>query len=183
MSLEIVFGPMFSGKTTVLAQRVGDYHDFKKKKCLIINHTLDDRPSLEIEELSTHGKFFKISKGEVELIKTNKLSQLTIDKYDFIAIDEGQFFEDLVVFVRNALKKGKDILCCGLISDSEQNKFGNMIELFPQAYKITQKYAYCNICGNENACFTKSTNSAKTSQIDIGGKEKYIAVCLHHLHV
>ena len=49
--IELVLGPMFSGKTTELLRRIRRY-TVAKKRCLIVKHSKDDRYSKE--KLSTH---------------------------------------------------------------------------------------------------------------------------------
>ena len=40
--IEVIFGPMFSGKSTELQRRIKRY-SFSQKKCLVINYANDNR--------------------------------------------------------------------------------------------------------------------------------------------
>ena len=52
--LSLIFGPMFSGKSSEL-QRVVRRYEISKKQCLIINYALDSRYS-EDDVVATHDK-------------------------------------------------------------------------------------------------------------------------------
>lgn len=52
--LELILGPMFSGKSTELMRKVKRYQ-FANKKCLVINYANDNRYSDE-NYVSTHDK-------------------------------------------------------------------------------------------------------------------------------
>lgn len=88
-SIEVIFGPMFSGKSTELLRRV-KRNTIAQKKCLLISYAKDNRYSSE-NVVSTHDK---------QMMKALKC--MTIEEalphykdYDVIAIDEGQFFVDV----------------------------------------------------------------------------------------
>lgn len=52
--IEVIYGPMFSGKSTELLRKVRRY-TIAQKKCLVINYAKDNRYSNE-EVVSTHDK-------------------------------------------------------------------------------------------------------------------------------
>jgi thymidine kinase len=87
--ITIIFGPMFSGKSTELLKRVRRL-ELQKKKCLVVNYNLDNRYSAE-DVVSTHDKIM------VKAVKRNRLEEILdiYNDYDVIAIDEGQFFPDV----------------------------------------------------------------------------------------
>jgi len=190
--LEITFGPMFSGKTTSLLEKINNYITYSNIKkndirILIINSSLDTRNS-ENYDLSTHMSSLKrsLKSGNVRSIKTKKLCDIDsefLKQFNYIAIDESQFFEDLEAFVKFWLKKDKYIHCAGLIADSDKNNFGHLYKLFSIADNIEQLKAYCVHCNSytKNAVFTKWINSKnKKSPVEIGGSNNYIPVCGKH---
>lgn len=190
--LDITFGPMFSGKTTSLMEKINNYITYtniKKldNKILIINSTMDTRKS-EGFDLSTHMSSLKrkLTSTNVKSIKVKKLCDIDADYltyFKYIAIDEAQFFDDLEPFVRFWLKKDKYIHCSGLIADSDKNNFGHLYKLFCLADNIEQLKAYCVNCNSytKNAVFTKWINSKnKKSPLEIGGSNNYIPVCGKH---
>jgi thymidine kinase len=52
--LNLIFGPMFSGKSSELQRTVRRY-EISKKACLLVNYALDSRYSSE-DVVSTHDK-------------------------------------------------------------------------------------------------------------------------------
>jgi thymidine kinase len=190
--LEITFGPMFSGKTTSLLEKINNYITYTtikkfETKILIINSSLDSRQS-ENYDLSTHMSSLKrsLNSGNVKSIKIKKLCNIDadfLDKFKYIAIDEAQFFEDLEPFVKFWLKKDKYIHCSGLVADSDKNNFGHLYKLFCLADNVEQLKAYCVHCNSytKNAVFTKWINSKnKKNTVEIGGSDNYIPVCGKH---
>jgi len=192
--LEITFGPMFSGKTTNLINRIGKYldiHEIKKnkKKGLVINSSKDNREEevSNCNNLTTHSTTTKKLRDDIIFLKVEKLEDVDykiINQVDYIAIDESQFFEDLERMVKEWLNLDKHIHCSGLISDVNRNPFGNLHKLFFIADDVEQLKAYCIKCSSfsMNAAFTKrlKEESSSTSFLT-GGKNIYIPVCgLHY---
>ena len=134
--LEVILGPMFSGKTTTLLSRA-------KGRTQIINHVLDTR---------THG--VKTHDGvEREALKCNVLP-MSIDA-DTVLIDEAQFFESLDCVETLA----PNVVVAGLSGDYRRKPFGKILELIPKADKVTFLTAKCD-CG-EPAPFTKRLSVEK----------------------
>ena len=176
--LDITFGPMFSGKTSNLIDKVNSYIDKSKQqgkniKTLVINHSSDDRDV----GLSPHTK----REVKTPVFKALILSEIKVDLYDYIAIDESQFFPDLKLVVESWLKLGKHVHCTGLIANSERHVFGQLSSLFVIADNITQLKAFCYICGDKtpNASFTISI-APKKDNILVGAQEYYRPVCGSH---
>lgn len=101
-SIEIIFGPMFSGKTTELLRKVNRYK-YAQKKCLVLSYAKDVRYS-DAAVISTHDKYVLfifaaklISRQMMKAIKCMNVSEAMpiSQNYDVIAIDEGQFFSDV----------------------------------------------------------------------------------------
>ena len=191
--LEITFGPMFSGKTTCLLEKINNYITYNNiknidTKILIINSSLDTRKLEGCHDLTTHMAPLKrnLKAGNVKSIKSKNLCDLDpefIKQFKYIAIDEAQFYNDLEPFVKFWLKKNKYIHCVGLIADSEKNNFGHLYKLFSMADNIEQLKAYCVHCNSytKNAVFTKWVSSKnKDNPISIGGSDNYIPVCGKH---
>jgi thymidine kinase len=102
--LELIIGPMFSGKTSKLLDLYKQYK-FCNLNVAVINHSEDTRYNATL--LSSHDKVM------IPCIQTTKLNYL-IDNdeiYDsnVILINEGQFFDDLYGFVVDMLKFNKKI--------------------------------------------------------------------------
>ena len=85
-SIDMIIGPMFSGKTSELVKRVRRSMA-ASKKCLLINYKGDTRYGLE-PVLSTHDDVHMAAKSVLTLGEMENAAW----NYDVIAIDEGQFF-------------------------------------------------------------------------------------------
>jgi len=188
MHLEIIYGPMFSGKTTTLYQKITQYLDVKKlqtgnePKAVIINHSSDSRDKFS-GNLSTHSTFLKESSNNIEYVSLEYLTynDAYFEDVDIIGVDESQFFDDLEKFIKLFLKTNIKIICSGLISDIYKNKFGQLLDLFPLADSIIHKKAFCIKCKNldyPNACFTKLKDNIK--EPIVSGSKHYIPVCGYH---
>ena len=167
MSLEIIMGSMYSGKSTELMRRV---HRLKSigMRCLVINHTADTRVS---------GNFIQTHDGKtLEAVKTDDILLVSVRQYDAIAIDEAQFFTNLNVAVRLMIEKGKHVIVAGLNGDYKREIFGEILHLIPFADDITYTRAICKKCAHPGrpASFTKRISS-ESSKISVDST--YIAVC------
>ena len=177
MSLEIVFGPMFSGKTTYALSYIRRQQAIGKK-VEVIKPTIDSRYTLN-SEIASHDlqKIQAITwSPELELIVMGSTAS-----YDCIVLEEAQFFKGLRNYVKKLLDMGKQVLIVGLDGDAKQQVFGEVYKCLPLASKITKLNALCHVCcdGTE-APFTKKLVKDETL-VDVGGADKYAAVCYNHL--
>jgi thymidine kinase len=128
--IDIVFGPMFSGKTTETLRRLSIYHEMDLK-VLYINSILDVRNK---ESFSTHNQ--TIQKIPFDSLKTQDLKEVNVDKYDVVAVDEAQFFPNLKEIVLDWVEcKNKIVVISGLNGDFKRHrsfKIGR-IRIFPRA--------------------------------------------------
>ena len=173
MSLTIITGCMFSGKTSYLIHHLED-----KPDVYYINSILDTRTTNFIQ---THdGKKLKAYKRDNLYFSDKELNNLK-QNFKTIAIDEGQFFPYLKKNVERLLEYGFDIYVAGLDADSNQNKFGEILDLVLIADKTIKLYGICQICKKDGA-FTKRTDISCSNQILIGNSNKFQCVCRKHLN-
>lgn len=188
--LHVYVGPMFSSKTSTMLKNltlIADTLEDNAKICLI-NSKLDTRDLNNV--ISSHSSGFKGLSKKITIFSTDKLDLIDVDNYDIIGIDEAQFYPDLYTFVVSNLKKGKTIYCAGLDGDSNMENFGEIYKLLPISDTFTKLNAICKMClNNMKGCFSinevpKAAFTCKisksNSRIDIGGDDKYIAVCREH---
>lgn len=121
--IEVIFGPMFSGKSSELQRRV-KRHQIAKKNCLIINYINDNRYTSD-EYAATHDKLFMKCKKA----KTLKDIDSSVEFIDVIAIDEGQFFEDVVEYADRWANEGKIVIVAALDATFQRKEFGNVCKL------------------------------------------------------
>lgn len=195
-SLTVIFGPMFSGKTTRLIQELTRFVDVISEshgaKCLLVNHIFDNRnPEIGV---SSHASSFKGVSDLIDVKQTNTLKVLDVSEYSVIGIDEGQFFEDLEI-VSNWINNGKNVIISGLIADSFMKPFGKIYTLIPLSDNVIQCHAICAEClknhdriitpdllNSMKAPFTFRFDSSN-SQIEVGASDKYIPICRYHYNI
>jgi len=187
--LELVSGPMYSGKTTALLSRYKQFN-FCNIDILTINHA-DDSMRYSSTQLSSHDKVMIpciMSHSLAQIIDLNKLpqeqeieGQITHEefkKYKVILINEIQFFdEEALDWIKTAVDKYcKHIYVCGLDGDFQRKKFGNWLEiLMPFCDNHIKLHSYCSNCKIKKAIFTHR-NTNETAQ-KIIGSDCYIPVC------
>ena len=172
--LEIILGPMYSGKTSRLVEI------YKQCKLCnipvaVINHSIDTRYDSG-DLLSTHDKI------KIPCIKTTNLFDIyeNEDVYfsKVILINEGQFFPDLYHFVKDMISNinKKKVYICGLDGDFKRQKFGEILDLIPLCDKVTKLTSICSLCKNGNpGIFSKRISDEKEQTLV--GSDNYIPVC------
>jgi len=192
-SLTLIFGPMFSGKTTRLLQELTRFIDVTNEthemKCLLINHVFDDRN--EAIGVSSHSSNFKGISSLINVARSDNLSQINIDGYGVIGIDEAQFFPCLEK-VKDWVNSGKNVIVSGLIADAFMNPFGKINTLISFADNVIQCHSICSECiKNKDRIITPDALSgmkapftfridASIEQVSVGASDKYIPVCRFH---
>lgn len=160
------------GKSTELIRRIRRAKH-AQKNVVCVKPRMDDRYSSD--DIISHNK------ESIEALTCSKLMELEnhIQKsnpiIDVIAIDEGQFFSDIVEFSEHFANQGITIIVAALNSTFERKPFGNIHYLIPLCEDVIKLTAICSTCKKE-ANFTKRIGNSK-SLIDIGGQEKYEASC------
>jgi len=168
--IQVILGPMFSGKTTELIRRLKRYQ-FANHRCLIIKYQRDTR--YDKENISTHDRQTMSAVSCIQLSALNK-SEI-IDQFSVIGIDEGQFFSDSVSFTEEMANNGKTVIVAALDGSYQRTGFGDILNLIPLAESVIKLTAVCMMCFEE-ASFTKRIGREKELEV-IGGAEKYMAVC------
>lgn len=182
----IYHGPMFSGKTSILCHELETMADLGRK-VIGINHSSDIRLTSGKSDtvVTTHGSRGLKSSGKVRWISAVNLSDVDVSGFQVIGIDECQFFTDLVATASKWAKEGKTVICSGLDGNFRQEPIGQTLQLIPWASKAVKLNAKCHRCLETGALvdapFTRKRQGQNDKEIDIGGAEKYEAVCMKHL--
>ena len=176
--LEIILGPMFSGKTTQLVQMHKNY-TYIGKNVTVINYVDDTR--YHDAMLSTHDKLmipciFVKHLVDVWHNPDNKYYKQVHDA-DVILINEGQFFQNLYeVVVEMVDLYNKTVYICGLDGDFQRNKFGQLLDLIPHCNKVVKLQSLCSKCKNGKPGIFSRRLTQETSQIVIGS-DNYKPLC------
>lgn len=188
--IEVICGPMFSGKTSELVRQI-QLTLISKIEVLAFKPKIDNR--YKSDEICTNdGYCIKsiVVENSVDIIKYVEESKKTIEK---IFIDEAQFFDEKIVEVVNYLakEKGVNVLLAGLDQDFKGAPFGQMPQLLGIAQKIKTLTSICvhekedgKICGKP-AFFTQRLINGKPASFNsptilVGGVNSYTARCEEH---
>ena len=180
--LDLIIGPMFSGKSTELIRKIR-LAKIINKKVLVIKPIIDIR--YKNDKIVSH------SFEQEECLTIEKLKDIDhfINQYDLIIVDEGQFFPDLFQYVTMwADTLPVHIVIAGLDGTSERKPFGDMLRLIPHAEEVERLEAFCSVCGDGTIAnysqykgLRSVENGANTKEeVVIGGTEVYRPVCRKH---
>jgi thymidine kinase len=141
--IEVVCGPMFSGKSEELIRRLRRAK-IARKRVQVFKPALDNRYSAD--EIVSHDdqrmKSTVVSSAQEILTQIDWRTQV-------IGIDEANFFgPDLVDVASQLADTGKQVLIAGLDTDYLGRPFPPMPELLCLAESITKTLAICMRCGN-----------------------------------
>ena len=192
--LELWTGPMYSGKTSKILEIYKQFNFCGISTC-VINYDEDNRYPNAETHLSTHDKTMipcirSKSMSEIADIisirledkkkKNETLSGKYVDKFlqsKVILINEGQFFLDIVEWVKIAVDVyHKKVYICGLDGDFERKSFnGDWLNLIPYCDKVKKLHSYCSNCKSKPAIFSYRLIN-ETAQKVIG-VDSYIPLC------
>lgn len=172
-TLEIIMGPMFSGKTELL---ISKFNNLKEEdpniQSIAFNYYKDIRYGKD-KIVSHNGKF--INSENLENLNDIFNDPIKLSNINYIFINEAQFFLDLKESVIKLVEElNKNVIICGLDSDYKREKFGDMWDLIPYADYIVKLKGKCNNCEN-NSIFTYRISNEVGQQVI--GTENYIPLC------
>lgn len=172
----LITGPMFSGKTEELL-RIANRYQIAGKHILVLKPKKDKRYGENV--VVTHDNNGVAATEIISLLDVFPLLENHRRKYDAIFIDEFQFLQDVDIdLVRDIVEvRGISLYVSGLVLDSFREPFSSMVKILPYA-NILQLNAVCNFCGGFSAKYTYRKTKSDESQILIGGKNLYSAICL-----
>ena len=170
--LELIIGPMFSGKTTYIINLYKQYSLSSMKTC-VINYSEDKRYHSSM--LSTHDK------NMIECNNTLTLKSFLTDDIirsnDVFLINEGQFFDDIFECVMQLVEKyNKIVHIAGLDGDFKRNPFGSFLNLIPICNKVTKKTSICSSCADGTKALFSHRLSNEQS-IKVIGSSNYLPLC------
>ena len=141
--IEVVCGPMFSGKSEELIRRLRRAR-IARKRVQVFKPAIDTRYSAD--EIVSHGDHRMPS----EAVASAKEILAKIDwRSDVVGVDESNFFGlDLVDIAEQLADSGKQVIIAGLDTDYLGRPFTPMPELLCMAESITKTLAICVQCGN-----------------------------------
>ena len=141
--IEVICGPMFSGKSEELIRRLRRAR-IARKRVQVFKPALDNRYSAD--EIVSHGD----QRMDSEVVSSAKEMLTKLDwRTQVIGVDESNFFgPDLVDVTAQLADTGKQVIIAGLDTDFLGRPFSPMPELLCLAESITKTLAICMRCGN-----------------------------------
>ncbi len=177
MSLELLLGPMFAGKSSAILSIV-NRHNAIGHKVLLLSHAIDTRYDTNQHIVNHDG-------SKIPCHKTTTLSPfLHHPEYaatQVIIIEEAQFFQDLYGFVLAAVDcDKKDVIVVGLDGDADRKPFGQILDLVPLSDRITKLHAFCTMCRDRTPALFTFCKKQKETQVCVGGSDLYEPLCRKH---
>ena len=168
--IEVISGPMFSGKSEELIRRLRRAR-IARKRVQAFKPVLDDRYS--IDEIVSHGD----QRMKSEVVSSAKEILAKLDwRTQVVGIDESNFFgPELVEIAQQLADTGKQVIIGGLDTDYLGRPFIPMPELLCLAESITKMLAICMRCGNPAKHTQRLVDSSDL--IVVGATGMYEARC------
>ncbi len=168
--VEVICGPMFSGKSEELIRRVVRV-DIAKRKVQVFKPALDDRYA--DREIVSHSR---LSVSAIPVEDSAELLRRVEDDTEVIGVDEAQFFDEgLVEVVESLAYGGRQVIVAGLDLDYLGRPFEPIPTLATRAEYVTKALAVCHRCG-EPANFTQRT-VVSDDLVVLGATDSYEARC------
>jgi len=173
--LTVVVGPMYSGKTSTLLSVV-EIYTLGRKNVKVFKPLIDNRYSTDHVVSHTGQKVPAVNvKNSAEVMMAVEAES---GRLDAVFVDEVNFFDpELLEVVQQIIFDGIDVFCVGLDMSYKHRPFAITASLMAIADEVVKKKAVCHVCGEYNATVTHRTSNHIDSEIDVGGMDKYIAVC------
>jgi len=173
-SIEVVCGPMFSGKTEELIRRVKRAH-IARQKVQIFKPAIDNR--YHETEVVSHSA---LSTPAVAVGSSIEILQKVFDSTRVVAIDEVQFFDEKIsIVVEKLARRGVRVIVAGLDQDYMGKPFGPMAALLAIADNVNKIHAICTVCG-ASATKTFRKDPKESAQVLVGEMDLYEARCRSH---
>jgi thymidine kinase len=174
MSLDIMLGPMFAGKSTRILSILSRYAALDTP-VLVIKHVDDVRYSRN--EIATHNN------QRAPCIAVRDLDDVRLEdilRFKVLIVDEAQFFQRLVPFVEWVVDTHKKHLyLVGLDGDSNRRSFqSDLLQCIPLADSVEKLTAFCRRCADGTpGLFTYRHSGPHDQQVIVGGSELYSTLC------
>lgn len=170
--IEVVCGPMFSGKTEELIRRL--------KRALIgrqrvqaFKPKIDDRYASEALASHAGRKLDAVAVADVD-----ELRSLIAPDAEVVGIDEVQFFDaSIVELISELADGGVRVITAGLDLDYQAQPFGPIPTLLAKAESVTKVLAVCVLCARP------ASRSHRISEEQglhvVGATDRYQPLCRH----
>ncbi len=181
-SVEVVTGPMFSGKTEELIRRLRRAR-IARQKIQVFQPSIDTR--FGQGKVTSHaGTAFEAT----PIDSATAIPELLEEGTTVVGIDEAQFFDaEIIEVVQQLADRGLRVIVAGLDTDFRAEPFGPIPALMAQAERVDKLHAICMVCGDA-ASRTQRLIDGRPAHYDdpivvVGANELYEARCRRHHNV
>ncbi len=141
--IEVICGPMFSGKSEELIRRLRRAK-IARKRVQVFKPAIDNRYSED--EIVSHGD---LRMKSVVVSNATEVLPLIDWRTEVVGFDEANFLGvELIEVAQRLADAGKQVLIAGLDTDYMGRPFAPIPELLALAESITKTLAICVRCGN-----------------------------------
>lgn len=168
--IEVICGPMFSGKSEELIRRLRRAM-IARKRVEVFKPAIDNRYSND--EIVSHGD---LRMKSAVAGKARDILDAIDWRSEVVGVDEANFMgPDLVDVAQRLADSGKQVIISGLDTDYLGRPFAPIPDLLAHAESITKTLAICVRCGNP----AKHTQRLRGSEelIVVGAADMYEARC------
>lgn len=174
--IEVVIGPMYSGKSEELIRRLKRAR-IAKQNVVVFKPIIDDRYSKE--DVVSHSGY---TINAIPIKDSSEMMDYINDNTQVVGIDEVQFFDDKIV--DEAIKladNGVRVIAAGLDMDFKGEPFGPTPRLLAVAEFVDKIQAICSVCGQPATRSQRLINGEPARYdepiIQVGAVESYEARC------
>lgn len=182
--LEVITGPMKSGKSSHLITRVEKLRYAHNINFQLFKPRLDKRFS-EMKIVSRRGD--SIDSTIINEENPQEILKKLEPNIHVIAIDEAHFFNNsLIDIIKNLIFEEKNLIIAGLDLDFRGEPFGCMPYILSLADEVSKLSGFCDYPGcNNKATRTQRLINGEPAHYDsplivVGGDELYEVRCLKH---
>ena len=176
MSLDIVLGPMWAGKSSYIIGKIRRYRAIGWE-VLVIANPLDNRYGTHV--VSSHDKEQIPALAIADL--SNLYGNTQYKEAKLLVIEEAQFYQGLYDFVRGAVERdGKHVVCVGLDGDANRKPFGDILSLIPLCDNVEKIKSLCGECKDGTPALFTHRITPSQEQIQVGAENTYVPLCRKH---
>ena len=174
-AVEVVCGPMFSGKTEELIRRVRRAQ-IARQRVQIFKPIIDNR--YHESNVVSHSS---LSAEATPVTASIEILAKVYDSTRIVTIDEVQFFdEEIIIVVKKLSRRGIRVILAGLDQDFQGNPFGPMPELLCLADRVDKIQAICTVCGAPASKTYRKPQAQTEEQVLVGESDVCEARCTSH---
>ena len=197
--INIIAGPMYTGKTNYIVNKLIKLKNNKNNSIFIVNHAFDQNRNYYITKLNKIKNGIELNENNYKSYQNKLLLDFGMKYYrdlnillnskdylssNIIVILNAHYFDDLYNFVSSQVDiTNKLFIVSGLSSGYKRQKVGQILDLIPYSESTKILKGVCYYC-NDEGCFTKKIELNPVNNIeDIDfsyATQEYLLVCRKH---